>query len=156
MKKMFRINDSNVWSLAKRWQFKPKGHRAVVPLHVPPTCFLSTFFSPPFLNLVFFTLFFSPVLCLLFSFSLITLYLPFSTHCLHLPSLWHPFIRSKPHFRHSSYSGRPFSLQMPSLCRIKALVQNQFSLPSIMFFLLYSPFTQVFFSSQLIVFCSWW
>lgn len=72
-----------------------------------------------------------------FSFSLITLYLPLSTHRLRLPPLWLSFIGSKPHFCHSTYTGRPFSLQMPSFCRIKALVQNQFPLLSIVFF---SPF----------------
>lgn len=69
-----------------------------------------------------------------FSFSLITLYLPLSTHRLRLPPLWLSFIGSKPHFCHSTYTGRPFSLQMPSFCRIKALVQNQFPLLSIVFF----------------------
>lgn len=93
-----------------------------------------------------------------FLFSLITLYLPFSTHRLRLPSPWLSFIESKPHFLHSTYSGRPFSLQMPSFSRIKALVQNQFPLLSIMFFFLPPnlPFMQVFYSSQLIVFCSQW
>lgn len=95
--------------------------------------FLAAFFSLPPPNLVVQIVFLASALPL-FSFSLITLYLPFSTHCLHLPSPWHPFIRSKPHFHHGTYSRRPFSPQMPSFCRIKALVQNQFPLLSIMFF----------------------
>lgn len=116
--------------------------------------FLSNISFPlPLLTLVFRAVFVASLLPL-FSFSLITLYLPFSTHRLRLPPLWLSFIRSKPHFHHSTYSGRAFSLQMPSFCRIKALVQNQFPLLSIMFFSPYPPFTQVLSSSQLIVFCS--
>ena len=87
-------------------------------------------FPLPLLTLVFQVVSVLP----LFSFSLITLYLPFWTHRLRLPPLWLSFIRSKPHFHHNTYSGRPFSLQMPSFCRIKALVQNQFPLLSIVFF----------------------
>lgn len=95
--------------------------------------FLSNIFFPlitPVLQFVFFLAFFP----LLFSFSLITLYLPFTNPSSLSASLWVSFIRSKPHFRHTAYSGRPFSLQMPSFCGIKALVQNQFPLLSIMFF----------------------
>lgn len=42
-------------------------------------------------------------------------------------SPWLPFIRPKPHFLQSAYSGRPFSLQMQSFCWIKALVQKSIS-----------------------------
>lgn len=62
------------------------------------------------------------------------------------------FIRSKPHFHHSTYSGVPFSLQMPSFCRMKALVQNQFRLLSVMFFPINPPLIQIFSPSQHIVF----
>lgn len=97
---------------------------------------------PPHIITLVFRLFFSVLLfCLFSSFSLITLYL-FPTHRLRLPPLWLSFIRSKPHFHHNTYSRRPFSLQMPSFCRIKALVQNQFPLLSP-----YPPFIRVFSSS---------
>lgn len=96
--------------------------------------FLSNISFPPVLLNLDFQVVVVASLLPLFSFSLITLYLPFSTHRLRLPPPWLTFIRSKPHFRHSTYSGGPFSLQMPSFCRIKALVQNQFPLLSIMFF----------------------
>lgn len=86
----------------------------------------------------------------LFPFSLITLYL-FSTNRPRPPPLWLSFIRSKPHFHHNTYPSRPFSLQMPSSCQIKALVENQFPPLSSS-----PPFTQVFSSPQLIVFRSKW
>lgn len=108
--------------------------RSIVLLHIQLTLSLKHLFFPLItlvLQFVFFPcLFFS----LLFSFSLITLYLPFTNPSSLSASPWVSFIRSKPHFRHSAYSGRPFSLQMPSFCGIKALVQNQFPLLSIMFF----------------------
>lgn len=136
--RMLRIGERHLEFISKSphcWQFKPKGQRSIVPLLVPPT------FSPNIssVNHSCFSgcCFFLASLFPLFSFSLITLYLHFPIHRLRLPPPWLSFIRSKPHFRHSAYSWRPFSLQMPSFCRIKALVQNQFPLLSIMFF--FSP-----------------
>lgn len=131
-----------------RWQFKAKGQRPIVPLLLPPTFSFKRLLS----------LSFTLSSCLFFSFSLITLYLPFSPHRLCLPPPWLSFIGPTPHFRRRAYSGRPLSFQTPSFCRIKALVQNQFPLLSVMFFSLTSipAFIQVFSSSQVIVLGSKW
>lgn len=112
-------------------QFKPRGQRPIVPPLVRPKHLLPSSLTHSCFQVVFL----ASVLPL-FSFSLITLYLPFSTHRPGLPPLRLSFIRSKPHFHHNTYSGRPFSLQMPSFCQIKALVQNQFPLLSCFFPLL--------------------
>lgn len=110
---------------------KSRHRDSLFPFSSHPHFLSDVSFPLPLFTLTFQVVFLASLLPL-FSFSLITLYLPFPTHCLCLPPPWLSFIGFKPHFRHSTYSGRPFSLQMPGFCRIKALVQNQFPLLSAM------------------------
>lgn len=154
---MLRIEESKLESICKSalcWQFIPKG--PTVLLLIPPTFSLDISFSRPLLCLVFhivFSCFCFASSLIFFNYSLSSFLNPSSLSTFPLAS----FYQSNPHCHHSTYSGRPFSLQMPSFCRINALVQNQFPLLSIMSPPHhYPPCIQVFSSSKLSVFCCEW